>query len=76
MFCIVVFIIIWFGDYFEVDVLKFVFYCDVKFVVELYFFGFFGVFLILYSVENKICIENIRCNLVSYVGMDIFVNFV
>lgn len=72
MFCNVVFIIIWFRDYFEVDVLKFIFDCDGLVVVELYFLEFFGVFLILYSVVNKICIENIGCNLFSLCKYEFF----
>lgn len=67
---------IWPGDYLEVDVLKSVLYRDVKLAVELHLPGSFGVPSILHSVENKIRIENTRCNPVSYAGMDISVNFV
>lgn len=56
---------IWPGDYLEVDVPKSVLYRDVKLAVELHLSGSFGVPSILHNVENKIRIENTRCNPVS-----------
>lgn len=56
---------IWLGDYLEVDVPKSKLNRDVKLAVELHLSGSFGVPSILHSVENKIRIENTRCNPVS-----------
>lgn len=56
---------IWPGDNLEVDVPKSVLYRDGKLAVELHLSGSFGEPSILHSVENKIRIENTRCNPVS-----------